>query len=130
MDYIKIDKNIFPTLLAITAHEQAVGLMDRVWPPPVMTFVYSRPCQNKFWMKSTPSPLDIVFCLAGKITSIWNGIPYSTSIIGSDDLSDLIIELPAGTCNAYNIVVGNSIEPQYSDVSQMKVLMLKSGFRI
>jgi uncharacterized protein len=130
MDYIKIGEHIFPTLLAITYAEQEQGLMGRQWPPPVMTFVYGRPCQNKFWMKDTISPLEILFCLNGKITYIYNGIPHSLSVMGSDDPSDLVIELPAGTCSAYNIGVGDSIYPQFSDENKMKILMLKSGIHI
>jgi uncharacterized protein len=130
MDYVKIGEHIFPTLLAISIDEQERGLMGRQWPPPVMTFVYGRPCQNKFWMKDTPSPLEILFCLNGKITSIYNGIPYSLSIMGSDDPSDIVIELPVGTCEAYNVAVGNDIEMQYAEDNKMKILMLKSGIFI
>lgn len=130
MDYVKIADHIFPTLLAIDLAEQERGLMGKPWPPPVMTFVYGRPCQNKFWMRNTPSPLDIVFCLNNKITSICSGIPYSLAVIGNDDLSDTVIELPAGTCIAYNITTGNSIDLQLADDSKMKMLMLKSGMRI
>lgn len=60
--YVYIDNNVFTTLLAISEHEQAQGLMHIEPPTPVMSFVYDRPKINKFWMANTPAPLDIVFC--------------------------------------------------------------------
>lgn len=127
MDYIKIAGKIIPTLLAITASEQETGLMNKEWPPPVMSFVYASPRVNKFWMRNTPSPLDIVFSVNNTITSICSGIPYSTSVIGDDNLSDLIVEFPAGACKAYDIKLGDSIELEYSKKSLMKIFALKSG---
>lgn len=103
--YVYISENIFETLLAISSNEQERGLMGVSWPPPIMSFVYDKPKINKFWMHNTPSPLDIVFCKNGKINQIHKGEPYSTKIIGDDILSDLIIELPYGTCSALNIKV-------------------------
>lgn len=107
--YLKIGENSFPTLLAITSHEQEQGLMYRDWPPPVMSFIYASPRVNKFWMKNTPSPLDIVFSLDGKITAIHKGEPFSTQIIGDNSESDLVIELPYGTCQKMGINVGDTV---------------------
>jgi uncharacterized protein len=104
--YIYIHNNIFPTLLAISSEEQSMGLMHEEWPPPVMSFVYGRPQINKFWMKNTPSPLDIIFCHAGKVSEICYGEPHSTSVIGSNLLSDLVVELPHGTAESSQIKIG------------------------
>jgi uncharacterized protein len=130
MDYINVAGIKVSTLLAMTADEQERGLMYQKWPPPIMSFVYASPRINKFWMHKTPSPLDIVFCLNNKIISICSGEPYSTKIIGDDRLSDLVVEFPAGTCNAYNIKIGDPIELECSENSLMKLFMLKNGFRI
>ena len=127
-DSIKIGKNIFPTLFALTLAEQEKGLMGAEWPPPVMTFVYAGPRLNAFWMKNTISPLDIIFCLAGKIIAINRGLPHSTAIIGGHEPSDLVIELPAGTCEDIGIKVGDVVELNYSKKSQMKAFLAKSGF--
>jgi uncharacterized protein len=126
-DYIKISGIKFPTLLALTNQEQELGLMYRKPPTPVMSFIYSSPRINKFWMKSTPSPLDIVFCNKNKILSIHCGEPNSTRIIGDDIPSDLVVELPAGTCISNNIKIGNEIEYNFSEKSLMRILMLKNG---
>ena len=107
--YIYISSNIFPTLLAVSEEEQQRGLMEQVWPPPIMTFVYASPRVNKFWMKNTPSPLDIVFCNRGEVTQICVGEPYSTSIIGDDRYSDLVIEFPHGTVHSSGIKLGHNV---------------------
>jgi uncharacterized membrane protein (UPF0127 family) len=107
--YIYIHNNIFPTLLAISSDEQSQGLMHQAWPPPVMSFIYDRPRVNKFWMKNTPSPLDIVFCHNGKVSEICYGEPHSTSVIGSNLLSDLIVEFPHGTVDSSRIKIGHSV---------------------
>lgn len=106
--FIYIHNNIFPTLLAISAEEQAQGLMHQEWPPPVMSFVYDSPRVNRFWMKNTPSPLDIVFCHNGKVSEICYGEPHSTKVIGTQ-MSDLVIELPHGTVDSIELKVGQPV---------------------
>lgn len=106
--YIYIHNNVFPTLLAISSDEQSQGLMHQPWPPPIMSFVYATPTINKFWMKATPSPLDIIFCHAGKVSEICYGEPHSTAVIGGDHPSDLVIELPFGTASSSDIKIGQS----------------------
>lgn len=107
--YIFIDNKIFPTYLALSHQEQEIGLMNVSWPPPIMSFVYPSPQINKFWMKNTPSPLDIIFCCGGEILSIHKGNPFSTSIIGENKYSDLVIELPYGTALSTNIKLGHKV---------------------
>ncbi len=121
--YIYIGSNVFPTYFAISSQEQQQGLMDVNWPPPVMSFVYDTPQQNKFWMKNTPSPLDIVFCRKGEIISIHKGEPFSTSAIGPDEFSDLVIEFPHGTIASINIQINNKvgiISPSLQDLYKLK----------
>lgn len=107
--YIFIHNNVFPTLLAISSDEQQRGLMFQQWPPPVMSFVYTDSRINKFWMHNTPSPLDILFCHKGKVCQIHAGQPFSTEMIGDNQLSDLIIELPYGTVDQNGIKIGHSV---------------------
>lgn len=106
---VVLGNNEFETLVARTEEEQARGLMFVEYPPPVMSFVYSSPRVNRFWMKQTPSPLDIVFSLNGKITAIYKGEPFSTKLIGDYAESDLIVELPFGTCAKLGIKSGDNI---------------------
>lgn len=107
--YIHIANNVFPTLLAISIDEQARGLMHEEWPPPVMSFVYAYPQIVKFWMKNTPSPLDIIFCHAGKVQQICYGEPHSTRTIGDDVFSDLVIELPHGMAASAGIKINHAV---------------------
>lgn len=107
--YVYINNNVFSTLLAISMDEQMHGLMGEPWPPPVMSFIYTEPQVNKFWMKQTPSPLDIVFCCNGMITQICKGEPYSTETIGDNKPSDLVIEFPFGTVISSEIKLGHKV---------------------
>ena len=125
--YIYIHDNVFPTLLAISSDEQAKGLMYQEWPPPVMSFVYTTPQVNRFWMKNTPSPLDIVFCHKGKVAEICYGEPHSTQVVGSR-ISDLVIELPYGIVDSTGIKVGQSVglvKPTRQDLR--KIIAQKTG---
>lgn len=107
--FLYIGDNIFSTLLAISEEEQSNGLMGQKWPPPVMSFVYASPRINRFWMKNTPSPLDIVFCCNGEVIQICSGEPNSTSIIGDYRKSDLVVEFPLGTVLSTNIKLGSKV---------------------
>lgn len=107
--HLYIDQSIYPTLLAISEAEQERGLMYQKYPPPVMSFIYSAPKVCKFWMKNTPSPLDILFCKSGQVIDICKGEPHSTKTIGGDYLTDLVIELPYGTAQKENIEIGSRV---------------------
>ncbi len=108
--FICIGDNVFSTLLAISEIEQRKGLMNIVAPVPVMSFLYSKAKVNKFWMANTPSKLDIVFCLNKRVSQICTGNPYDFSTIGSDEDSDLVIELPYGTVKSKNIKIGQKVD--------------------
>lgn len=123
--YIYIYNNIFNSLFALSHEEQEKGLMNQSWPPPVMSFVYQRPAINKFWMKNTPSPLDIVFSNNGKITQICKGEPHSTSIIGDNEFSDLVIELPYGTVKSSGIKLGHEIGLVSPSLEDLKLIINK-----
>ncbi len=107
--YLFLDKNILPTLLAISEAEQAKGLMYEPWKPPTMSFIYNKPKQLYFWMKNTPSPLDILFCKNGIVEQIHKGEPYSTASIGGNGYSDLVVELPFGTAKEMDIKIGCNV---------------------
>ena len=121
VDRIIIGNKTFPTIFAISSQEQEKGLMGVKWPPPIMSFPYNYKSYNKFWMANTPSPLDIIFACQGKIIDIQNGEPFSLKAIGGDYLSDLVVEMPQGSCSAYNIKVGDQISFEFSDHSINKL---------
>lgn len=105
---ISISNLEYPALLTENYQEQLKGLMHINPPTPIMIFNYDSPKINKFWMKNTPAPLDIVFCNHNTVIDICYGEPYSTKLIGGDYESNLIVELPYGTCKKNNINLGDS----------------------
>lgn len=128
---IYVANNLFETLLAISNEEQERGLMHIKPPVPVMTFVYDRPKINKFWMANTPSSLDILFCHNGKVTQICKGEPYSTSTIGDNKFSDMVIELPYGTVLDSKIKLGHEvgfIEPSDQELKNIASFKNKNIF--
>lgn len=106
---VLIGKTVLPTLIAITSDEQERGLMY-IEKPTIMSFVYDRPQVNRFWMSNTPQPLDIVFALDGRITNICKGDPFSTKLIGDWSPSDLVVELPYGSCSKLGVSIGDPLK--------------------
>lgn len=122
---IRINNIVFNSLFAISNREQRTGLMNRDPPFPIMSFVYYKPQVNKMWMSNTRAPLDIVFCFNGNVSQICYGEPMSTSLIGNNEYSDLIIELPFGTAKDFKIKIGDSVEFIKPTHDEIKMLILQ-----
>jgi len=114
VDIVTVGEYDSLTIVAVTPEEQENGLMFKSWPPPVMAFPYRTAAIRKFWMKNTPSPLDIVFCRGGFVVDIKHGKPYDCTLICPKEETDLVVELPHGTVEAYNISVGDPVSIKYS----------------
>jgi len=123
--YLYIEDHVLPTLFALSSEEQSKGLMHQEWPPPTMSFVYLKPSVNKFWMKNTPSPLDIVFSHQGVINQIHHGESNSTRVIGDDMMSDLIVEFPRGTIESHNFKLGHRIGIAQPTLEELKKIILQ-----
>jgi uncharacterized protein len=108
-DVVSIKGQAFPALVAVTESEQQRGLMFQEWPPPIMAFPYRRAASRRFWMNNVLSPLDIVFCRSNCVVGIFKGEPLSTKLVGPDEPSDLVIELPAGTAEKLGLAVGDYV---------------------
>ncbi len=122
MSYIKIDDNIIEDpKFAITPQEQSKGLMW-VEEPTAMVFLFKKAKNRKFWMKNTPLALDIVFCSNGEIIDIVQGKPFSEELIGPDEESDLVIEVPAGYCKRNKISKGSSVNIKYDKQMRRRLL--------
>lgn len=123
IDKLNIQDNIFNNIkVAITPDEQQRGLMYQAWPPPIMIFPYKNAQIRKFWMKNTPSPLDIIFCNNNSIMEILHGEPFSLRTIGPDVPIDLVIEMPYGTVSKFNIKKGDNINIKYSSKTIIKLM--------
>jgi uncharacterized protein len=108
-DSISIKGQVFPTLVAITEEEHRKGLMFQTWPPPIMVFPYKQASFRRFWMKNTATPLDIIFCKSNYVVGIFKGEPFSTKLVGPNEPSDLVVELPAGMAAELGLVVGDYV---------------------
>ena len=106
---VSIKGQVFPILIAQTEIEQHRGLMFQEWPPPIMAFPYNVATQRRFWMKNTISPLDIIFCRSNRVVGVYKGEPMSTKLIGPDEPSDLVIEVPAGTASRLGLEKGDYV---------------------
>ena len=113
MSKVYINDKYFPTLVAITPEEHSQGLMFKPYPPPIMAFPYTRAEVRKFWMKNTICSLDIIFCKKNKIIAICAGQPLSTKLIGPNDPSDLVIEMPYGTANSNGFKIGDDVRLEW-----------------
>ncbi len=90
LDFLRPDGSVIIRIaveLAESPQEQATGLMRRRSLPGRggMLFVYPEPREQKFWMKNTPMPLDILFIANdSSIVNIVEGtIPLSEQSIES-----------------------------------------------
>jgi uncharacterized membrane protein (UPF0127 family) len=77
--------------IAVRDDEMKRGLMERrdLGPSDGMLFVYARPQQMSFWMRNTPTPLDIgFFDASGKLVEIYPLHPFDETGVRSrsDDL--------------------------------------------
>ena len=102
---------------ARTAAEQEQGLMYRTdlkpdggmlfWPYPPEG---GGPRQASFWMKNTPTPLDILFIRAdGTIATIAeNAVPFSETPVLSREPVAAVLELVGGRAAALGIAEGDT----------------------
>jgi uncharacterized membrane protein (UPF0127 family) len=65
----------------------------------------------RFWMKNTPSALDILFIRRdGTIAKIAvDAVPYSEEVLSSDEPVAAVLEVNAGRVVALGIVVGDRV---------------------
>ncbi|OYY91095.1 MAG: hypothetical protein B7Y45_05265 [Sphingomonas sp. 28-66-16] len=102
----------FRVEVARTAAEQARGLMYRtdIAPDGGMLFAPypadgGPPSEANFWMKNTPSPLDIIFIRPdGSIARIAeNTVPFSEAQIPSGEPVSAVLEIRGGRSSALGI---------------------------
>lgn len=93
--------------------ERARGLMYR---PPLdddrgMLFQFPQPAEQSFWMRNTPSSLDILYIdPTGSIVSIaHHTTPYSESPIPSNGAANGVLELRAGRAEEIGAKPGDKI---------------------
>lgn len=110
--------HVFKVEQAKTEAEQARGLMYRTdltpdsgmlfWPYPPDG---AGPKEANFWMKNTPSPLDIIYIRAdGTIARIAeNTVPFSEEPIPSGEPIGAVLEIVGGRSAALGIAEGDQV---------------------
>jgi uncharacterized protein len=73
-----------------------------------MLFVFEEPDFQNFWMKDTPSALDIIYIASdGKLVSMHKGEPLSTNPIPSEGPAQFVLELADGQAEKLGLKVGD-----------------------
>lgn len=103
----------FDIEIAKTDDQKSAGLMHRVDLPKNrgMLFVFDDDSQRYFWMKNTPTPLDIIYAdQLGKIVHIANNtVPFSTASISSLYPAKYAFEIHAGLAEELGIAAGDHL---------------------
>lgn len=103
----------FTVELAVTAEQQRIGMMHRPHVPANtgMMFVFQDMAERSFWMKDTPSPLDILFIDdKGIIVSIHpDAVPNSLDHIHSNAPVQAGLEIGGGQAAALGIDIGDRV---------------------
>ena len=104
----------FDLEIARSDREHARGLMHRTDLPPdrAMLFVFADDDMRYFWMKDTPSSLDIIFVARdGTILNIARDtVPFSTVPIPSSAPAGFVLEVLAGTAARLSIAPGDRLD--------------------
>ena len=100
--------------LAVKAHEMEHGLMGRtdLKSDEGMLFVYERPQQQSFWMRNTPTPLDIGFFTAdGTLKEIYQMYPFDeTSVRSRSEALQFALEMKQGWFEFNGVKPGSKLD--------------------
>lgn len=79
-----------------------------------MLFVYPQATLNQFWMKNTPTSLDILFISSDKkiVYIAKAAVPFSEETIDPEVESQFVLEVKAGFVDREHIAVGDRIQFQ------------------
>ena len=111
-------RHVFKVDVARTPQEQQRGLMFRTGIPADSGMLFAPypaegggPREASFWMKDTPSPLDIIFIRAdGTIAHIAeNTVPFSTDQVRSGEPVAAVLEINGGRSAELGISVGDKV---------------------
>ncbi len=113
--------------LAVREPEMMRGLMERrdLGADEGMLFVYAKPQQMSFWMRNTPTPLDIgFFNRHGMLEEIYPLHPYDeTPVRSRSTLLQLALEMNQGWFRANGVRPGMEM-----DMAAVKAALKERGF--
>ena len=107
---VSFDGVVFDVQVARTKQERQRGLMQEksLCQACGMLFLFPEDGMYPFWMKDTPTALDIIWIKDGVI--VWiaqNTTPYSEALIMPESTADTVLEIHAGMTQKHHIVVGD-----------------------
>lgn len=111
---IKVGDRTVRMQLAVTSPEQQRGLMERrdLGPDDGMLFPYKKPQQMHFWMRNTPTPLDIGFFDAdGVLREIHPLYPRDEKTVSStSDQLKFALEMNQGWFRQHGMLPGAKLD--------------------
>ncbi|MCX6937226.1 MAG: DUF192 domain-containing protein [Verrucomicrobia bacterium] len=114
--------------LAVTMDEMQHGLMGRrdLGPDDAMIFVYPAPTRMSFWMRNTPTPLDIGFFTAdGKLGEVYQMYAFDETPVKSTGTDyTLALELNQGWFAKNGVKPGAQL-----DLGQLAAALRARGFK-
>ncbi len=100
--------------VADTPEARAHGLMYRqdLAADAGMLFIFPIESEQRFWMKNTPLPLDMVFIGHDRriVGIVPDTRPFTTNQLGVPAPSQYVLEVHAGFCAAHGIAAGDSVD--------------------
>lgn len=115
--------------IAVRDDEMQRGLMERrdLAPDEGMLFVYARPQQMSFWMRNTPTPLDIgFFGRTGVLEELYPLHPFDeTPVRSRSNRLSLALEMNLGWFRANGIRTGAQL-----DLPAVTAALKSRGFRL
>ncbi len=114
---VALDHSVRATItveIASTPQQRELGLMYRkqMDENAGMLFVFPAAVVQKFWMKNTFIPLDMIFADAsGAIVGIVaNAVPFSETEVGPDAPSQYVVEVNGGFSARHGIKTGDRLQ--------------------
>jgi uncharacterized membrane protein (UPF0127 family) len=109
-------KVVFRVEVALTPEEHARGLMyrTRLADDAGMVFVFDEPQVQRFWMKNTLIPLDMIFIGADRrvVGVVENAAPETEDERRVGPPSQYVLEIAGGLCARLGIHAGEPVELQ------------------
>jgi uncharacterized membrane protein (UPF0127 family) len=100
--------------IADTPDKRTTGLMYRrdLAPEAGMLFLFPAATPQKFWMKNTVLPLDMIFIGPTRtiVGIVADARPFSTNPLGPDEPSQYVLEVNAGYAAKHGLAVGDRVE--------------------
>jgi len=115
LNRLKVGEAVFRVEIADNPGEWAMGLSFRDSLPEDrgMLFIFPKPQIQKFWMKDTRMPLDMIWIGSGRVIGIAENAQPETGpsyiIYESPGTADQVLEINGGLAERLGIKIGDSV---------------------